>query len=363
MPKENIYESRIQKKIKQALNRETAILEEYKTLREEIIRHQNLRLQILILCITITGVLIGLPLRWNEQSLTQAKTYNLQYCYILPPLALYAVLILCSYISRVLCDRIQFIGAYIATWIENEIPVLKWERNTHKPKVTLAPRSVTTGIALSYFALSVVALMYTVISFYTMEHLSYTINESICILFSICGSFLFAEIIWIYRSNRAKKSYMYAWHQIKTKNLVLPKRGEFAWSLIIRYGIPFILWLGFSYSIFRHYFVYTVITFFMIIGYVIWRWVNVHMPYKYILDVVIKPDKDAYHAYCPMLVGCHSSGDTETEAFENIQEAVRLHLEVMIKDGKIVPSIGIVDSIDQLNLVFKLKESDKVIVE
>lgn len=57
------------------------------------------------------------------------------------------------------------------------------------------------------------------------------------------------------------------------------------------------------------------------------------------VDVIIEPDEDVYHAYCPILRGCHSSGDTEAEAFNNIQEAVRLHLEVMIEDGKAIPGI------------------------
>jgi excisionase family DNA binding protein len=82
---------------------------------------------------------------------------------------------------------------------------------------------------------------------------------------------------------------------------------------------------------------------------------------EYIFEVVIEPDEDVYHAYCPVLDGCHSSGDTETEAFRNIQEAVKLHLDVMIEDGKAIPGIGIVDSIDQLNLVFKLKELDSAL--
>ena len=73
------------------------------------------------------------------------------------------------------------------------------------------------------------------------------------------------------------------------------------------------------------------------------------------LEVVIEPDDDVYHAYCPILKGCHSSGDTKEEAFENIQEAVKIHLEVMIEDGEDIPGIGIVDDIDQLNLIFRLK--------
>jgi len=59
------------------------------------------------------------------------------------------------------------------------------------------------------------------------------------------------------------------------------------------------------------------------------------------VEVIIEPDEDVYHAYCPILRSCHSSGDTEAEAFNNIQEAVRLHLEVMIEDGKAIQGIMI----------------------
>jgi len=36
----------------------------------------------------------------------------------------------------------------------------------------------------------------------------------------------------------------------------------------------------------------------------------------------------------------------ESEAFQFIQEAVRLHLEDIIEDGESIPEIGIVDSIN-----------------
>jgi len=81
---------------------------------------------------------------------------------------------------------------------------------------------------------------------------------------------------------------------------------------------------------------------------------------EYVIDVVIEPDEDVYHAYCPVLRGCHTWGHTETEAFTFIQEAVRLHLEDMIDDGEAIPGVGIVDSIDHLNLVFKVKESESI---
>lgn len=60
------------------------------------------------------------------------------------------------------------------------------------------------------------------------------------------------------------------------------------------------------------------------------------------LEVIVEPDDDVYHAYCPVLKGCHSSGDTIEEAFENMQEAVRIHLEVMIEDGEYIPGVEVV---------------------
>lgn len=48
---------------------------------------------------------------------------------------------------------------------------------------------------------------------------------------------------------------------------------------------------------------------------------------KYLLDVVIEKDKDGYFAYCPLIQGCYTQGDTYEEALENIKDALRLHLE------------------------------------
>lgn len=31
------------------------------------------------------------------------------------------------------------------------------------------------------------------------------------------------------------------------------------------------------------------------------------------LDIIVEPDGDGFHAYCPMLKGLHTAGDTEKE--------------------------------------------------
>ncbi len=48
---------------------------------------------------------------------------------------------------------------------------------------------------------------------------------------------------------------------------------------------------------------------------------------RYLLDVVIEKDKDGYFAYCPLIQGCYTQGNTYEEALKNIKDALRLHLE------------------------------------
>jgi predicted RNase H-like HicB family nuclease len=45
------------------------------------------------------------------------------------------------------------------------------------------------------------------------------------------------------------------------------------------------------------------------------------------LTIIIEQDTDGFTASVPQLPGCFSCGDTEQEAFENIQEAIALYLE------------------------------------
>jgi len=48
------------------------------------------------------------------------------------------------------------------------------------------------------------------------------------------------------------------------------------------------------------------------------------MTYK----VVLIHSEEGYAVSCPALPGCHSQGDTEAEALENIQDAIRGWLAV-----------------------------------
>jgi antitoxin HicB len=50
-----------------------------------------------------------------------------------------------------------------------------------------------------------------------------------------------------------------------------------------------------------------------------------------LFKVVLRPDPEdgGYNISCPALPGCHSQGDTEEEALENIKEAILGCLEVL----------------------------------
>lgn len=58
---------------------------------------------------------------------------------------------------------------------------------------------------------------------------------------------------------------------------------------------------------------------------------------NYQFTVVIEPDEGGYHAYAPVLPGCHTFGATIDEARVNIAEAITLHIESMLQDGEPVP--------------------------
>ena len=53
--------------------------------------------------------------------------------------------------------------------------------------------------------------------------------------------------------------------------------------------------------------------------------------------IVIEQDEDAFHAFVPVLKGCHSCGDTPEEARENIREAIELYVETLRDLGEEIP--------------------------
>ena len=59
----------------------------------------------------------------------------------------------------------------------------------------------------------------------------------------------------------------------------------------------------------------------------------------YTFKVVVEPDEDRWHAYCPALkqYGAATWGTTEEEAFHHIQEVVQMVIEELNEDGIAIP--------------------------
>jgi len=58
---------------------------------------------------------------------------------------------------------------------------------------------------------------------------------------------------------------------------------------------------------------------------------------KYKFSVVIERNSEGYFAFCPELQGCYTQGDTYEEVLENIEDAIRLHVEDRIESGEDIP--------------------------
>ena len=59
----------------------------------------------------------------------------------------------------------------------------------------------------------------------------------------------------------------------------------------------------------------------------------------YTFKVVVEPDEDRWHAYCPALeqYGATTWGNTHEEALKHIQEVVQMVIEELAEDGIPIP--------------------------
>ena len=55
------------------------------------------------------------------------------------------------------------------------------------------------------------------------------------------------------------------------------------------------------------------------------------------VSVVVEPDGDGYHAYCPAFKGLHVAGDTEDEALEGARAAAIAYLNSIVSHGDPIP--------------------------
>ncbi len=54
----------------------------------------------------------------------------------------------------------------------------------------------------------------------------------------------------------------------------------------------------------------------------------------YHFAAVIERDQDGYYAFCPDLQGCYTSGDTYEEAYDNLVDAIKLHIGDRLASGE-----------------------------
>jgi predicted RNase H-like HicB family nuclease len=59
----------------------------------------------------------------------------------------------------------------------------------------------------------------------------------------------------------------------------------------------------------------------------------------YTFKVVVEPDEDVWHAYCPALqrYGAATWGESRDEALRHIREVVAMTLAELIEDGEAIP--------------------------
>jgi predicted RNase H-like HicB family nuclease len=62
---------------------------------------------------------------------------------------------------------------------------------------------------------------------------------------------------------------------------------------------------------------------------------------EFSVTIVVEPDGNEYHAYCPALKGLHTSGSTREEACQHAADAAMAYLQSLIKHHEPLP-IGLV---------------------
>ena len=57
----------------------------------------------------------------------------------------------------------------------------------------------------------------------------------------------------------------------------------------------------------------------------------------YTFRTIIEPDEKGYHGFVPLLRGVHTVGSTIEEAKKNLDDAIRCHIEGLLKDDIVPP--------------------------
>ncbi|OGY07868.1 MAG: hypothetical protein A2700_00500 [Candidatus Blackburnbacteria bacterium RIFCSPHIGHO2_01_FULL_44_64] len=57
----------------------------------------------------------------------------------------------------------------------------------------------------------------------------------------------------------------------------------------------------------------------------------------YTYRMIIEPDEKGYHGFVPLLRGVHTIGKTIEETKKSLEEAIRCHIEGLLKDKERIP--------------------------
>lgn len=64
------------------------------------------------------------------------------------------------------------------------------------------------------------------------------------------------------------------------------------------------------------------------------------MVVNFTVAIVVEPDDDQFHAFCPALKGLHVGGRTEEEAVKNAIDGAIIYLQSLVSHGDPIP-VGI----------------------
>jgi uncharacterized membrane protein len=130
---------------------ESILLEEYKTLRSEILQRLQTTNNLMTFSIMATGALLGYGMNVKEG-----------FIFLIP----FSILIPMSYATKKEADIILFLGTYISVMIEKHMNGLQWETfrykfREYKSKVEKWPRMIESmiiydSLVLSCFAMSII---------------------------------------------------------------------------------------------------------------------------------------------------------------------------------------------------------------
>ena len=57
----------------------------------------------------------------------------------------------------------------------------------------------------------------------------------------------------------------------------------------------------------------------------------------YTFRIIIEPEKKGYYGFVPLLKGIHTNGNSIQEVKKNLKEAIKCHLQGLLRDKKSIP--------------------------